>query len=116
MDFNNFVEKAKKFDNRNSFGKVQNVSYLPFELQDFYAHYNPVDVEVPYKGMPMQFISMDDLSSVQSDYSLPNGAFIFATINGDPIFILDGKIFRSLAEKYQPEKLADTFEAFIKSI
>lgn len=116
MDFNKFVEKAKEFDNRNSFGKVLNVSILPIELQDFYAHYNPVDVEVPYRGMPMQFVSMDDLSSVQSEYRLPNGAFIFATINGDPIFILDGKIFCSLAEKYQPEELAETFEAFINSL
>ncbi len=98
MDFNKFEEKAKKFDFRNSFGKAQNVSSLPIELQDFYAHHNPVDVEVPYKGMPMQFVSMGDFSSVQSEYNLPNGAFNFAAINGDPISNLDGNIFRSLTD------------------
>lgn len=115
MKYNDFVQKALEFDNRNQFGKSSNVSNIPVDLREFYSQCNPVDVEVDYNGMPMQFVAKDDFESIQKGYNLPSNAYCFATINGDPIFLMDGKIYRSLADRFMPELIANNFDSFIES-
>lgn len=115
MEYNNFIRKAMDYDSRNQFGQSIDVTDIPVELQEFYAHNNPIDVEIPYKGVPIVFTSKEDLDTIQKDYALPQNAFVFATMNGDPIFLLDGKIYCSLADKFNPELLSDSFNSFIKS-
>lgn len=115
MKYNDFVQKALAFDSRNQFGKSYDVSNIPEDLREFYSQCNPVDVEVEYNDIPMQFVAKYDLESIQKDYKLPNNAYCFATINGDPIFLMDGKIYRSLADKFMPELLANNFDTFIES-
>lgn len=115
MKYNTFVKKAIAFDYRNEFSTSSDVSNLPLDLREFYSQNNPVDVEVPYHDMPMQFFAREDLDMIQNDYQLPPNAFCFASINGDPIFIMDGKIYRSLADKFSPELLSNNFDSFIDS-
>lgn len=116
MKYKRFVERAMDFDIRNRFGKSSDVSNLPEDLRVFYTQNNPIDVEVSYNGSPMQFVAKEELDEIQEVYKLPDNAYCFASINGDPIFIMDGKIYRSLPEKFMPELLSDNFDDFIESI
>lgn len=116
MKYKRFVERALDFDNRNQFGKSSDVANLPADLRVFYAQNNPIDVEVSYNDIPMQFVSIEELDAIQEVYRLPENAYCFASINGDPIFIMDGKIYRSLPEKFMPEFLSGSFDEFIESI
>lgn len=117
MIYENFVTKALEFDNRNKFGKGE-IKYfnIPEDLKEFYNNYNPLDVEVLYKGMPLKFFPLNEIDSIKTEYNLPNDTFIFASINGDPVFLLDNKIYRSLADIYKPEFLSESFVQFIENL
>ena len=115
MKYNNFVQKALEYDCRNQFGKSSDVSNIPKDLREFYTQCNPIDVEVDYDDMPMQFVAKDDLESIQRVYNLPNNAYCFASINGDPVFLMDGKIYCSIADRFRPELIANNFDSFIEA-
>ena len=53
---------------------------------------------------------------VGMEISQNKDVFIFATCNGDPFFIgKDNQVYTSLESEYRPEKVADSFIAFLES-
>jgi len=116
---NEFIDKAKKQDSRNSFEKYDgNLSAIPEELRSFYKNFNPVDVEVSMKDTSVRFFPVDKLNVLQNDYKLPNTCFVFASSNGDPIYIEEGKIKSGVfgKEGFIPEVLAESFLQYISMI
>lgn len=93
MGFEEFKAVAITQDSRNTFGKCEKVpSIVPDPLKTFYRDYNPVDVEINIDGVAVRFYPADDLEQLQNEYSIPS-AFVFATCNGDPIFISEGIVY-----------------------
>jgi len=114
MNYNNFVRCAIQEDSRNNFGNNNGVSGLPESLTSFYGKYNPIDVEVTFPNMgAVKFYSSEELTDLQKDYQLPHGCFVFATCNGDPIFVRDGNVMTTLPEVFRPELLATGFDEFL---
>lgn len=114
MDYKNFITSAIAEDSRNRFGKTASVEGVPNELHSFYTNCNPIDVEINYPGLgALRFYGIDELKELQSDYSLQSTDFVFATCNGDPVFLSNNAVYISLPEKYTPELLASSFEDFI---
>ena len=90
MEFSEFVDKAILQDKRNIFSQYDgNLDEIPDELKAFYKDNNPTDVEL--NGV--RFFAAEELSGVQEEYSYLNAQFIFATCNGDPIFLHDGHVY-----------------------
>ena len=90
MTYLEFVEKAIAQDSRNVFTKYGgNLDIVPDTLRSFYEEKNPLDVEINFT----RFISADKLAAVQTEYSYLNAQFVFATCNGDPVFLHDGCIY-----------------------
>ena len=111
MEFSKFVEKAVLYDKRNIFSKYEgSLNGLPEVLQDFYRENNPIDVEVNN----VRFYSVEDLVDLQAEYSYLNAQFVFATCNGDPIFIHDGHVYIAPHGVKFPrwEMLAPTVETY----
>ena len=111
-----FVEKAIRQDKRNIFSLYNGVLInIPLEFQEFYKVYNPVDVEIKTKKFGnIWFCPAERLDEIKSEYNFyPNSVFIFATCNGDPIFMENGKIYTSYESSYSPEFLADTLNDFL---
>lgn len=114
MNYSNFVRCAIQEDDRNVFRENNDVSGLPESLTSFYGKYDPIDVEITFPDIgAVKFFPVEELVDLQTDYQLPQGCFVFATCNGDPIFVSEGKVMTSLPEVYRPEVLATSFDEFL---
>lgn len=96
MTIKDFVIKAIAQDDRNVFEPCNIVDNLPKDIVEFYKKANPIDVELNFEGIIVRFFPYDELEMVQQEYSLPDSAFVFATSNGDPIYLMGGKIYIGL--------------------
>ena len=98
--------------------KAKLLSTCPEVLKEFYQQANPVDVEVTMDGNAVRFVPADELETIQSDYSMGKERFVFATCNGDPIYVYDKKIYTCChgTRKIKDELMAENFAAFLDLI
>lgn len=116
MNYYKFVRCATEEDDFNIFlfCEDKDVSGLPESLTSFYGKYNPIDVDVTFPEIgTVKFYPVEELQDLQKDYLLPHGCFVFATCNGDPIFVSDGKVMTTLPKVYRPKVLATDFDEFL---
>lgn len=93
MNFKDFKEYAVAVDSNNIFEECDNVpDVVPEFMKSFYQKFNPVDVEVEIDNAIVRFYPAEQLKRLQQEYSISD-VFIFATCNGDPIFIYDGNVY-----------------------
>lgn len=114
MVYRDFIKRAIAEDSRNRFTEGANVSIVPAQMIAFYQECNPSDVEINYPNLgALCFCPIERLHTLQEEYDYSPDNFVFATCNGDPVFLKDGKVCISLHGVYRPEQLADSFEKFI---
>lgn len=118
MQARDFIDRAIEQDSRNIFEKGQAVKNVPDVLSALYIEGNPVDVEVNIKGANTRFIPIEELSDYQEDYQLEDGKFVFATCDGDPIFIYNNAVFTNAhgANGLSDEKLANSLCDYLDGI
>ena len=109
MTIEEFVARAQKQDSRNTFKTYDgDVSKIPLEIKDFYIKANPIDVEIESRKFG---------EDVRKDYSfMSEDSFIFASNNGDPIFIENSHFYITYESQLKPELLSDSFESFLDII
>ena len=115
MEFSKFVEKAILYDKRNTFSKYNgDLDGIPDVLKDLYRESNPIDVEFNNS----RFFRVEDLSYLQEYDSYLNAQFVFATCNGDPIFLHDGCVYTAPHGVKEPkwELLSKTVEAYFTEL
>lgn len=94
MDYPDFVSKIIEQDRRNIFVKYTgSLEYIPDEMKLFYQTFNPIDVDIDCNGVGIRLYPAEKLISLQTEYSYLHAQFVFATCNGDPIFMHEGKIY-----------------------
>lgn len=117
MLIDDFVNNAMKQDSRNVFG-ISNFSDMPEILKDLYQRADPVDVEITMDGNAVRLIPANELVNIQSEYSLGNERFVFASCNGDPIYVYKGKIYTCChgTNNVKDELLAEDLFSFLDLI
>ena len=62
----------------------------------------------------IRFIPMDELEDIQDDYSIGEERFVFATCNGDPIYVYCGEIYTCChgTSKIDDELMAEDISFF----
>lgn len=116
MKIEEFVAKAEKQDSRNFFEPFSgDVSFVPEDLRELYVLANPIDVEISTRKFGnVRFYPIEQIRNLNDDYSfMPIESFIFATTNGDPIFVEKSRYYITYESCCQPEYIADSFEAFL---
>ena len=119
MDYSVFAKKAISQDKRNVFKKYKgNLDAVPKELKPFYRDHNPVDVEINSDDATIRFYPVEELASIQAEYSYLNAQFIFASCNSDPIFLNEGHVFICPHGVKSPtwEKLSGSIEQYFSSL
>lgn len=120
MNYNIFVQKVIAQDSRNRFGtlSVHNGINVPMALKKFYLDNEPVDVEVRLEDLnSIHFYPLSQLDDLQKEYKLPKGSFVFATMNGDPIYLFNNKVFiTDEGCSSKPEELASSFDEYLAAI
>ena len=92
MTIEEFITTAQKQDSRNIFEPYDgDVSFVPVDIRKLYVIANPVDVEIRTRKFGNVYLfPIDQIRYQHIEYSfMPKDAFIFASTNGDPIFIKD---------------------------
>lgn len=115
MDYSEFVSKAAAQDERNKFMKyVGELGFIPSEARDFYQNFNPVDVEIGMNGSSVRLYPVSELTDLQKEYDYLHAQFVFATCNGDPIFLYQGRVYTCPHGVKAPklEKIADSWNDF----
>ena len=116
MKIEEFVAKAEKQDSRNAFEPfLGDVSFVPEDLREFYLLANPIDVEISTRKFGnVRFYPIEQIGNLNDEYSfMPKESFIFATTNGDPIFVENSRYYTTYESCYQPEYISDSFEALL---
>ena len=115
MVFEQCVEKVCKIDKRNKF---TNGKATCKNLPEFYKYYNPVDVEFKSNLGIIRMLPIDEISKETASYSYIKLDFVFALINGEPLFVKDKKVYICENGNQNPtlEKVAYSFEEFLKNI
>lgn len=119
MTIEEFINKAKKQDSRNSFKPFYgNVSNIPSCMKEFYTNTNPIDVEInTRKYGNIHFFPFQEIEDLKKEYSyMPKNTFIFASTNGDPIFIQNSQFYITYESQFKPEHLSCSFEDFLDTI
>jgi len=117
MDHSFFTAHAIAQDKRNTFTEYKgNLSHIPDGIKSFYREFNPVDVEIDYNGIGVRFYKAEELSNLQEEYAYLNAQFVFATCNGDPIFVNDRKVYTCPHGISLPkwEMLAESFDEYLQ--
>ena len=113
-----FVERAMEQDNRNIFRVADLNVMVPDPIREFYQRVNPIVVEVTIWGNVVKFIPAAELRDRQKEYLLGDERFIFATCNGDPIYVYENKIYTCChgIGEIDDELLAENFALFLDLI
>jgi len=118
MNFDDFVKSVVKQDDRNKFLKSANIpKTVPKNCIEFYRKYDPVDVEVTLSDLTsVKFCTLSSIDEVNSIYELGKDCFIFATREGDPIFIKGGHVYTWThgSTNMNFDKIAESFEKYIE--
>ena len=93
MTFEEFKNHAIADDEKNYFSTETNIpNIVPTQLIEFYKSYNPIDVEISTEIGAIRFYPSNKIEELQKEYKITN-AFVFATCNGDPIFLSNNMIY-----------------------
>lgn len=118
--FDSFVQKALAQDKRNCFAPYEEpVDFIPTVFQTFYRNTDPKDVEIRSDTFcSVRFFPAAELQQEQKAYEATPEMFVFASVNGDPIF-LSGETVYSYAHgcKGAPwEMLAKDLPSFFQKL
>lgn len=118
MRIEDFVKKSILQDERNVFDESNVDDSIPVVLKEFYQKANPVDVEITMDGNAIRFVPVGELSDVQLEYQLGDERFVFATCNGDPIYVYMEKIYTCChgTSEFSDEFIAGDFSLFLDMI
>lgn len=121
MNYDKFVENAKQQDDRNQFESLSRVDQfnIPSELWKFYKNANPIDVEIQLEdSTSVKFYSVETLNNIQKEYGMDKDNFIFASREGDPIFLKGEKIYTAVhgEGKWTPKLLSNSFKDFLENL
>lgn len=80
---------------RNCFSPYDGpVDFIPDAFQAFYRDTDPIDVEIRSGAYgSVRFFPAAELQQQQEAYEVTPEMFVFASVNGDPIFLSDGVVY-----------------------
>lgn len=120
MDYSKFINAVIKQDNRNSFSKSYcKIANIDKGFEEFYNQYVPIDVEIVLSDLTsIKLYDVEQFDELRQNYNLNNEHIVFATREGDPIALYQGKIitFNHSAKDPIFEIIADSFEKYIVDI
>lgn len=115
--YDNFIKALVAFDSRNQVEKcTRNLENTC--IPEIYKKYDFINVEVPCGFGNVKFYPLSKLNDLKIEYSYVDADCIFATNNGEPIFIKDSLVYTCICgkEKIFYEKIAGSFDEFIEKI
>lgn len=119
MDYMDFTTKITARSERNKFESYNgNLDFVPDEMKAFYRSSNPVHVIIGYYGVSIKLCPVEELQELQKEYEYLKAQLVFATCNGDPIFLNADGVYTCPHGINEPqlEKKAESFDEYLKGL
>lgn len=116
MDYIEFFEKLKTKDSRIRYAIVN--EQITDDIPDFYRTINPINVEFEYNDGIVKLVPFDKLLSISKEYQYVEGGHIFATCNGEPIYMKNKRVYTCICGRKQiiEEELAISVDSFFEKV
>lgn len=118
MEYYSFFEKLQRANPEIKFAKVDRKLCGKFKIPAFYQVLNPVNVEFEFNDGIVKLEPFESLRILNEQYQYVTSDCVFATCNGDPIYIREGKIYTCVhgSKRVIEEKLADSIEKMFEQV
>lgn len=115
--YDQFVSTLLSIDDRNVIEKVTN-KISDSNIPQIYKEYDFIDVVVPCRFGELRFYPISKFDDLKKEYSYVENGCIFATNNGEPVFVKNNSVFTCIKgkEKLFIEELACSFEELLEMI
>lgn len=119
MDYYSFFEKLKAEDYRTEYTEVHEASeYEGLKLPRFYETINPINVEFEFNDGIVRLEPLEGLLVLNEQYGYVGADCVFATCNGDPIYVKNGKVYTCAhgSKNVNEEELAPSVESLFETV
>lgn len=94
MDYHSFFEKLKTEDPRIEYVEVRkDLECEGLKIPQFYKVIDPVNVEFEFNDGIVRMEPFEGLLVLNKQYGYVKADCVFATCNGDPIYVKNGKVY-----------------------
>lgn len=119
MDYHSFFEKLKAEDNRVEYTEVQKrTEYEGLITPQFYETIDPINVEFEFNDGIVRLEPLEGLSVLNEQYGYVGADCVFATCNGDPIYVKNGKVYTCVhgSKRIIEEEIASSVDSFFEIV
>lgn len=119
MDYHSFFERLKTEDPRIEYREVHNESgYKKMKVPQFYKIINPVNVEFEFNDGIIRLEPFEGLPVLKEQYDYVGADCVFATCNGDPIYVKNEKVYTCIhgAKCVIEEKIAESVDSLFETV
>lgn len=119
MDYIAFFNKLKDVDPRIDFQMVENSKILDGgNIPAFYSVINPINVEFEYNDGIIRLEPIENFDNLKKEYDYVQTDCIFASCNGEPIYLKDKKVFTCIrgSKRIIEEEIASSINMLLESV
>lgn len=119
MDYYSFFEELQKADHRIKFAKGdKKLLCEKIKIPEFYQIVNPINIEFEFNDGVVKLEPLESLMTLNEKYHYIKADCVFATCNGDPIYIRDGQIYTCAhgSKRVVEEKMAESVEELFEQV
>ena len=119
MDYSSFFEILQNADCKFRVTEVDTKKLLgELNIPEFYQVVNPVNVEFEFNDGMVKLEPFESLMALNEQYRYVASDCVFATCNGDPIYIRDGKIYTCIhgSKRIVEEKFAESIKELFEQV
>lgn len=119
MDYHSFFEKLKAKDPRIEYMETyKEPECRKLDIPQFYKTIDPVNVEFEFNDGIVKLEPIKNLMDLNKQYRYAEADCVFATCNGDPIYVKNKKIFTCThgSERIIEEQIAASMDSFFEMV
>ncbi len=119
MDYVSFFNKLKDVDSRTEFRMVENSKILDGKnIPAFYSVINPINVEFEYNDGIIRLEPIENFDNLMKEYDYVQTDCIFASCNGEPIYLKDKKVFTCIrgSKRIIEEEIASSVDMLLEAV
>lgn len=119
MDYCSFFEKLNAKDPMIKYTKVRGEPECGgLEIPRFYKMINPVNVEFEFNDGIVRLEPFEGLSVLNEQYRYAKADCVFATCNGDPIYVRNEKVYTCThgSKRVIEEEVAASVDLFFEAV
>lgn len=119
MEYHSFFEKLRVEDSRIEYSETcRGLECEGLKIPQFYKTINPVNVEFEFNDGIIRLEPFEGLLVLNEQYGYTVADCVFATCNGDPIYVKNEKVYTCThgSKRVIEEEIAASVDSFFETV